>query len=43
MSKDFYACLTNCVGVFHETDSVTRKKNAGKPIVRTNKLSHEIN
>jgi hypothetical protein len=26
MPKDFYACLTNCVGVFRETGSVTHKK-----------------
>jgi hypothetical protein len=29
MLKDFYACLTNCVGVFPETGSVTHKKGVG--------------
>jgi hypothetical protein len=38
MPKDFYACLTNCVGMFHETGSVTHKKGAGRPIVRTEEI-----
>jgi hypothetical protein len=32
MPKDFYPCLTNCIGVFRETDSVTHKKGTGRPI-----------
>ncbi|CAH1372533.1 unnamed protein product [Tenebrio molitor] len=36
--KFFYACLTNCVCVFRETGSVTHKKDAGRPIVRTEDL-----
>jgi hypothetical protein len=28
MPNDFYACLTNCVGVFRETDSLTHKKGS---------------
>jgi hypothetical protein len=39
MSKDFYACLTNCVGVFRETGSGTHKKGAGRPIVRTEEIA----
>jgi hypothetical protein len=31
-------CLTNCVGVFCETDSVTHRKGAGRPIVRTEEI-----
>jgi hypothetical protein len=38
MPKDFYACLTNCVGVFRETGSVTHKKVAGRPFVRTEEI-----
>jgi hypothetical protein len=38
MLKDFYACLTNCVGVFPETGSVTHKKGVGTPIVRTEEI-----
>jgi hypothetical protein len=38
MPKDFSACLTNCVGVFCETGSVTHKKGAGRPIVRTEEI-----
>jgi hypothetical protein len=38
MPKDFYACLTNCVGVFCETGSVTHKKGAGKSIIRTEEI-----
>jgi hypothetical protein len=38
MPKDLYACLTNCVGVFRETGSVTHKKGAGRPIVRTEEI-----
>jgi hypothetical protein len=40
MPKDLSACLTNCVGVFRETDSVTHKKGAGRPIVRTEEIGH---
>jgi hypothetical protein len=29
MAKDFYACVTNCVGVFRETGSMNYKKCAG--------------
>jgi hypothetical protein len=36
--KDLYACLTNCVDVFCETGSVTHKKGAGRPIVRTEEI-----
>jgi hypothetical protein len=36
MPKDFYACLTNCVGLFREI--VTHKKGVGKPIVRTEEI-----
>jgi hypothetical protein len=35
LPKDFYAYLTNCVGVFRETGYVTHKKGTGRPIVRT--------
>jgi hypothetical protein len=38
MPKDFYVSLTNCVGVFCETGSMTRKKGAGRPIVRTEEI-----
>jgi hypothetical protein len=38
MPKDFYVCLTNCVGVFLEIGSVTHKKNAARPIVRTEEI-----
>jgi hypothetical protein len=38
MPKDCYACLTNCVGVFRETGSVTYKKGAGKPVIRTEEI-----
>jgi hypothetical protein len=38
MPKDFCACLINCVGVFYETGSVTHKKGAGRPIVRTEEI-----
>jgi hypothetical protein len=38
MPKHFYACLTNCVGVFRETGSVTHKKGAGRPIVATEEI-----
>jgi hypothetical protein len=36
--KDFYACLTNCVGAFGETGSVTHKKGAGRPVVRIEEM-----
>jgi hypothetical protein len=29
MAKDFYTCVTNCVGVFRETGSMNYKKCAG--------------
>jgi hypothetical protein len=38
MSKDFYACLANCVGVFRGIGSVTDKKGAGKPVIRTEEI-----
>jgi hypothetical protein len=38
MPKEFYAYLTNCVGVFRETGSVTYKKGARRPIVRTEEI-----
>jgi hypothetical protein len=39
MPEDFYACLTNCVGVFCKTGSVTHKKDAGsRPIVRSEEI-----
>jgi hypothetical protein len=34
-----YTCLKNCVGVFRETDSVTHKKGAGRPIVHTKEIA----
>jgi hypothetical protein len=42
MAKDFYACLTNCVGVFRETGSVTHKKGAGRSVVRTEEIVTRI-
>jgi hypothetical protein len=37
-AEGFYACLTNCVGAFRETGSVTHKKGAGRPIVRIEEM-----
>jgi hypothetical protein len=42
MVKDFYACLTNYVGVFRETGSVTHKKGAGRSVVRTEEIVTRI-
>jgi hypothetical protein len=43
MPEEFYAYLTNCVGVFRETGSVTYKKkvHVGQSFV-PKKSSHEI-
>jgi hypothetical protein len=35
-AEGFLCMPYNCVGVFYETGSVTHKKGAGRPIVRTN-------
>jgi hypothetical protein len=42
MPKDFYACLTNYVGVLHETGSVTLKKMLVGQSFVAKKSSHEI-
>ena len=42
LPHNFYACLTNCVEVFHETGSVTHKKGAGRPRVRTEEVVNDV-
>jgi hypothetical protein len=42
-TEDFCALLTNCVGVFCETGSVTHKKDVGRPIVRTEEIVETLN
>ena len=42
LPHNFYACLTNCVEVFRETGSVTHKKGAGRPRVRTEEVVNDV-
>ena len=42
LPDNFYACLTNCVEVFRETGSVTHKKGAGRPRVRTEEVIKDV-
>jgi hypothetical protein len=42
MAKDVYACLTNYVGVFRETGSVTHKKALVGQSFVPKKSSHEL-
>jgi hypothetical protein len=42
MAKDFYACVTNCVGVFRETGSMNYKKGAGTVGLKKRELSKKF-
>lgn len=40
--KDFYNCLSNCVGVFRETGSVGHKSRTGRPTVRSEQVINDV-
>ncbi|KAI4459565.1 nischarin related [Holotrichia oblita] len=42
LEQDFYMCLAHSVGVFRETGSVTHKKGAGRPSIRTEELIIDV-
>jgi hypothetical protein len=37
-----HLCQSFCVGVFRETGSVTHKKGAGRPMVRTEEVINDV-
>ncbi|KAI4461596.1 l1 transposable element-related [Holotrichia oblita] len=42
LEQDFYMWLAHSVGVFCETGSVTHKKGAGRPSIRTEELIIDV-
>lgn len=42
LEQDFYKCLAHSVSVFRETGSVTHKKGAGRPTIRTEELIADV-